>query len=152
MKKGLPEAQNRAKDIDIKRAISFLNKGKQAVMSQTKLQYTGNKINKNKSDNSFYPLTLNKNDLYVPNGAVFAATKAWLLKNDTFFAFSEHGLGPKGNPIFPLPWADNKEMSFLIEPSLTLQLLTKIGFKKISFLETGKKYMEGYEKSLKTKT
>ena len=73
------------KDIDIKRAISFLNKGKQAVMSQTKLQYTGNKINKNKSDNSFYPLTLNKNDLYVPNGAVFAATKAWLLKNDTFF-------------------------------------------------------------------
>ena len=74
-----------------------------------------------------------------------------VLKNDTFFAFSEHGLGPKGNPIFPLPWADNKEMSFLIEPSLTLQLLTKIGFKKISFLETGKKYMEGYEKSLKTR-
>ena len=40
-------------------------------MSQTKLQY-GNKINKNQSDNTFYPLTLNKNDLYAPNGAVFA--------------------------------------------------------------------------------
>ena len=44
------------KDIDIKKAISHLDKGKQAVMSQTKLQYSGNKININKSDNTFYPL------------------------------------------------------------------------------------------------
>ena len=75
-----------------------------------------------------------------------------VLKKDTFFAFSEHGLGPNGNPIFPLPWADNEDMSFLINPDLTIKLLTKIGFKNISFLETGKKYMEGYEKSLKPKT
>ena len=74
-----------------------------------------------------------------------------VLKNDTFFAFSEHGLGPKGNPVFPLPWADNEEMSFLIKPDQTMQLLKKIGFKNISFLETGKKYMEGYEKSIKAK-
>ena len=74
-----------------------------------------------------------------------------VLKKDKFFAFSEHGLGPKGNPIFPLPWADNEDMSFLINPDLTIQLLTKIGFKNISFLETSKKYMEGYQKSLKPK-
>ena len=43
-------------------------------------------------------------------------------------------------------------MSFLINPELTIKLLTKIGFKNISCLETGKKYMEGYEKSLKSKT
>ena len=73
------------KDKDIKVAISHLDKGKQAVMSQTKLQYSIDKININKSDNFFYPLDLKKNSLYAPNGAVFGATKEWLLKNDTFF-------------------------------------------------------------------
>ncbi len=74
-----------------------------------------------------------------------------VLKKDTFFAFSEHGLGPKRNPIFPLPWADNEKMSFLIEPDETKELLKKIGFKKISFLESGEKYLEGYKKSIKAK-
>ena len=74
-----------------------------------------------------------------------------VLKKDMFFAFSEHGLGPKENPIFPLPWADNEDMSFLIKPDLTIELLKKIGFKNILFLETGKKYVEGYEKYLKSK-
>ena len=36
-----------------------------------------------------------------------------VLKKGSFFAFTEHGLGPEGDPIFPLPWADNQDMSFL---------------------------------------
>ena len=74
-----------------------------------------------------------------------------VLKKGTFFAFSEHGLGPKKNPIFPLPWADDDKMNFLVNPNLTIEILKKIGFKNILFLETGEKYLDGYNKSLKSK-
>jgi len=69
-----------------------------------------------------------------------------VLKKGGFFAFTEHGLGLKGNPIFPLPWADNKKMSFLLPPEETILLLKKIGFSNIEIIETSDKYISGYEK------
>ena len=69
-----------------------------------------------------------------------------VLKKGGFFAFTEHGLGIKGNPIFPLPWADNKKMSFLLPPEETILLLKKVGFSNIEIVETGDKYISGYEK------
>ncbi len=69
-----------------------------------------------------------------------------VLKKGSFFAFTEHGLGPTGNPIFPLPWADNQDMSFLLQPKETVTLLKEIGFINIKLIETGDKYIEGYEK------
>ena len=103
-------------------------------------------------DNSMFDGAISQHvTMNIKNRENFFTEIFRVLKKDKFFAFSEHGLGPKGNPIFPLPWADNEDMSFLINPELTIQLLTKIGFKNISFLETSKKYMEGYQKSLKSK-
>ena len=103
-------------------------------------------------DNSMFDGAISQHvTMNIKNRENFFTEIFRVLKKDKFFAFSEHGLGPKGNPIFPLPWADNEDMSFLINPELTIQLLTKIGFKNISFLETSKKYMEGYQKSLKPK-
>ena len=103
-------------------------------------------------DNSMFDGAISQHvTMNIKNREKFFTEIFRVLKKDKFFAFSEHGLGPKGNPIFPLPWADNEDMSFLINPELTIQLLTKIGFKNISFLETSKKYMEGYQKSLKSK-
>ena len=32
-------------------------------------------------------------------------------KKGSFFAFTEHGLGPLGDPIFPLPWADSDRIN-----------------------------------------
>ena len=74
-----------------------------------------------------------------------------VLKKGTFFAFSEHGLGPKGNPIFPLPWADTSEMSFLLSPEITISLLKEIGFYDVQIIETSEKYISGYEKMINTK-
>ena len=74
-----------------------------------------------------------------------------VLKKGTFFAFSEHGLGPERNPIFPLPWADTSEMSFLLSPESTISLLKEIGFYDIQIIETSEKYILGYEKMINTK-
>ena len=71
-----------------------------------------------------------------------------VLKKETFFAFSEHGLGPEGNPIFPLPWADTSKMSFLLSPESTISLLEEVGFYDIQIIETSEKYISGYEKMI----
>ena len=75
-----------------------------------------------------------------------------VLKKGTFFAFSEHGLGPEGNPIFPLPWADTAEMSFLFSTESTIALLEEVGFYDIQIIETSEKYISGYEKMINTKS
>ena len=72
-----------------------------------------------------------------------------VLKKGSSFAFSEHGLGPLGDPIYPLPWADNADMSFLEKPEKTIKLLEKIFFQNINFIETGAKYIAGYSSMLK---
>ena len=69
-----------------------------------------------------------------------------VLKKGSFFAFTEHGLGSTGNPIFPLPWADNQDMSFLLPPEKTVTILKEIGFTNIKLIETSNKYVAGYEK------
>tara|TARA_B100000886_G_scaffold109746_1_gene73505 strand:- start:72 stop:896 length:825 start_codon:yes stop_codon:yes gene_type:complete len=74
-----------------------------------------------------------------------------VLKKGTFFAFSEHGLGPERNPIFPLPWADTSEMSFLLSPESTISILKEIGFYDIQIIETSEKYILGYEKMINNK-
>ena len=75
-----------------------------------------------------------------------------VLKKDSFFAFTEHGLGPEGNPIFPLPWADSSEMSFLLPPETTISILKDIGFFDIKIIETADKYISGYEKLIGLKS
>ena len=72
-----------------------------------------------------------------------------VLKKGAIFGFSEHGLGTKGSPIFPLPWADNEDMCFLKTPEYTKSLLKKIGFKNIKIISTGGKYISGYNSLLK---
>ena len=69
-----------------------------------------------------------------------------VLKKGSFFALTEHGLGPMSDPIFPLPWADNQDMSFLLPLENTISILKEIGFQNIKIIETGDKYIAGYEK------
>ena len=85
----------------------------------------------------------------VKNRELFFSEIYRVIKINSFFAFSEHGLGPKGNPTFPLPWADNEDMNFLKTADSTIEILKKIGFKNIALVETGEKYMQGYQKILK---
>jgi SAM-dependent methyltransferase len=68
-----------------------------------------------------------------------------VLNPGAFFALTEHGLGPKGNPHYPLPWSADGSGSYLVSPSETRSLLEKTGFEAIVVEDTGAKYVAAYE-------
>ena len=68
-----------------------------------------------------------------------------VLKPGAFFALTEHGLGPKGNPHYPVPWSADGSGSYLVSPSETRSLLEKTGFQAIVVEDTGAKYVAAYE-------
>lgn len=68
-----------------------------------------------------------------------------VLKPGAFFALTEHGLGPKGNPHYPLPWSADGSGSYLVSPSETRSLLEKTGFEAIVVEDSGAKYVAAYE-------
>ena len=76
------------KDIDIKKAILHIKKGKKAVMSQSEVQYDSAKINLNKDLKFFKPLDSKSKKIFAPNGAIYAATRDWISKNKTFYSKS----------------------------------------------------------------
>jgi SAM-dependent methyltransferase len=67
-----------------------------------------------------------------------------VLKPGAFFALTEHGLGPKGQPYYPLPWSADGTGAYLVTPSETRALLERSGFEEIIVENTGIKYVEGY--------
>lgn len=67
-----------------------------------------------------------------------------VLKPGAFFALSEHGLGPKGNPHHPVPWSADGSGAYLITPSETRTVLEQTGFEDIVIEDTGAQYAAGY--------
>ncbi len=84
----------------------------------------------------------------VADRAAFFAEAFRVVKPGGFFALSEHGMGPIGDPIYPLAWADGPATSFLITRAETEALLADAGFGQIETLETGPKYVGGYSMML----
>ena len=97
-------------------------------------------------DNTFDGAYSQHVTMNISNRKSFFSEAYRVLKKGSFFAFTEHGLGPIGEPIFPLPWANTKSMSYLLTPNETILLLNEVGFYDIEIIETGDKYMSGYEK------
>lgn len=71
-----------------------------------------------------------------------------VLKPGAFFALTEHGLGERGDPHYPLPWSDDGTGAYLIPPAATVELLAAAGFVDISVTDTGPKYLEGYRRAI----
>lgn len=78
----------------------------------------------------------------------FFAEAYRVLKPLAFFALTEHGLGPKGDVHYPLPWSMDGSGSHLVDPSETLALLRAAGFEDLALEDTGAKYLAGYKEVL----
>lgn len=71
-----------------------------------------------------------------------------VLKPGAFFAITEHGLGPKGDPHYPVPWSNDGTGAFLVSPDQTRALLEKTGFQDLVLEDTGAKYVAGYRAAI----
>ena len=84
----------------------------------------------------------------VADHPAFFAEAHRVLKPGAFFALTEHGLGPRGNPHYPLPWSMDGSGAYLLTPSETRTVLEKVGFEAIVIEDTGAKYVAGYRAAI----
>lgn len=76
-------------------------------------------------------------------------SEAWrVLKPGAFFALTEHGLGPKGDPYHPVPWSEDGSGAYLITPAETRACLERAGFVDIVMEDTGAQYVAGYKATM----
>ena len=85
----------------------------------------------------------------VRDRAQFFAEAYRVLKPGAFFALTEHGLGAKGDPHYPVPWSDDGSGSYLMTPSETQTILKRAGFEDIVVEDTSTEYVAGYQALLK---
>jgi cyclopropane fatty-acyl-phospholipid synthase-like methyltransferase len=78
----------------------------------------------------------------------FFAEAYRVLKPGAFFALTEHGLGPRGNPHYPLPWSEDGQGAYLVSPADTRAFLEAAGFEDIAIEDTGAKYLAAYRKAM----
>lgn len=71
-----------------------------------------------------------------------------VLKPGAFFAITEHGMGPAGNPHYPLPWSEDGSGAWLKTPDETRRYLEASGFVDVAIEYTGAKYLEGYRRTI----
>lgn len=75
--------------------------------------------------------------------------EAWrVLRPGAFFALTEHGLGPEGNPHHPVPWSEDGSGAYLVTPQQTQALLQGAGFTGVEVEEAGAKYLAGYRRAV----
>ena len=84
----------------------------------------------------------------VSDRAQFFAEAYRVLKPGAFFALTEHGLGPAGDPHYPVPWSEDGSMAYLETPERTVAYLQDAGFVDVLVEDTGEKYLAGYRRAM----
>ncbi len=80
----------------------------------------------------------------VSDRQTFLAEAFRVLKPGAFFALTEHGLGPKGNPHYPAPWSSDGSGAYLTAPADTWAMLEQTGFEEVVIEDSGAKYLAAY--------
>lgn len=84
----------------------------------------------------------------VPDRTTFFAEAFRVLKPGAFFALTEHGLGPVGEPHHPVPWSEDGSGAYLMRPSDTVDILKETDFRNVEVTDTGEKYLQGYKAAM----
>ena len=100
------------------------------------------------SDGSFDSAYAQHVTMNVADRGRFFGEAYRVLRPGAFFALTEHGLGPVGDPYYPLPWSVDGSGSYLTVPEETRTLLEAAGFESVSIEDTGHKYLEAYKRAM----
>jgi SAM-dependent methyltransferase len=84
----------------------------------------------------------------IADRARFFEEAARVLKPGAFFALTEHGLGAKGEPLYPVPWSADGSNSYLVSVESTRRFAFDAGFELIEIVEMAESYLAGYRKGL----
>ena len=84
----------------------------------------------------------------IDDRVAFFAEVFRVLRPGAFFALTEHGLGPSGDPHHPVPWSSDGTGAFLVTPEQTVAFLEGAGFTAIDVEETGQRYLDGYRAAI----
>ena len=99
-------------------------------------------------DSSFDGAYVQHVTMNVADRPAFFAEAYRVLKPGAFFALTEHGLGPKGDPHYPVPWSMDGSGAYLSRHP-RLEPFWKRCFEAIVIEDTGAKYVAGYRRRLK---
>jgi len=70
---------------DLVDALNILDEKTPAVMSVCKVLHGSSLATMNYPGKNFKPINYNDDNIYIPNGAVYAAKSKWILENDSFY-------------------------------------------------------------------
>jgi len=84
----------------------------------------------------------------IADRAQFFGEAYRVLKPGAFFALTEHGLGPEGDPHYPLPWSQDGSGAYLMTPAETMVHLEEAGFVDVAVEDTGAYYLAGYKRAM----